>query len=97
MIYEKVKRLADLLNVKKNKSRICIFQRNLQNVSYQNTQEFCWKTVFIPHLENIHSSLKERFILYKEMIIFLKYVLPNMIVENLYSNFKTAVTIYRVI
>ncbi|XP_060856388.1 52 kDa repressor of the inhibitor of the protein kinase-like [Metopolophium dirhodum] len=75
--------------------RLCITQRNCQNVPFQNTQEFYRRTVFIPHLNDIFLSLNERFLSHHEIINFLQFVLPNMIVDKPYSNLKTAVTFYQ--
>lgn len=91
-IYEEVNHLECLLNVEENMPRIYITQRNRQNVLFENIQEFNRGTVFIPHLDDILSSLNERFLSHKEIIHFLQYVLPNMIVGKPYSNLKTAVT-----
>ncbi|CAI6357467.1 unnamed protein product [Macrosiphum euphorbiae] len=60
-IYEEVNRLGGLINVEESMPRICITQRNRQNVPFQNTEEFYRRTVFIPHLDDIILSLHERF------------------------------------
>lgn len=94
-IYEEVNRLGGLINVEESMPRICITQRNRQNVPFQNTQEFYRRTVFIPHLNDILLSLNERFLSHHEIINSLQFVLPNMIVDKPYSNLKTAVTFYQ--
>lgn len=75
--------------------RICITQRNSQNVPFQSTQEFYRKTVFIPHLDDILLSLNERFLSHNEIINSLQYVLPNMIIDKPYPINKIAVTFYQ--
>lgn len=94
-IYEEVNRLGGLINVEESMPRICITQRNRQNVPFQSTKEFYRRTVFIPHLDDILLSLNERFLSHHEIINSLQYVLPNMIVDKPYSNLKTAITFYQ--
>lgn len=94
-LYEEANRLGGLINVEESMPRICITQRNRQNVPFQNTKEFYKRTVFIPHLDDILLSLNERFLSHHEIINSLQYVLPNMIVDKPYSNLKTAVTFYQ--
>lgn len=73
---------------------ICITIRNCQNVPFQSTQEF-YRTVFIPHLDDMLLLLNEHFLSHHEIINSLQYILPNMIVDKPYSNLKAAVKFYQ--
>lgn len=93
-IYEGVKSISVLLNVDETMPRICGRQKNRNNVPFKDIEEFYRRTIFIPYLDDLLCSLKQRFISHKDTIMSLQYVLPSLAVDNPFSCLKPAVQFY---
>lgn len=71
--------------------------KNRNNVPFQDIEEFYRRTIFIPHLDDLLSLLKERFISHnshKDTVALLQYILPSLAVDSLFSCLKPAVQFY---
>lgn len=90
-IYEGVKSISVLLNVNETMPRICVRQKIRNNMPFKDIEEFYRRTLFIPYLDVLLCSLKQRFISHKETIKSLQYVLPSLAVDNPFSYLKPAV------
>lgn len=64
----------------KKKPRLCVNLRNRSNIPHCST--YYMRTILIPHLEDLISSLDDRFMPQKETIISLQNILPSICINN---------------
>jgi len=88
------KPIATLLNVDEKKPRLCVNQRNRSNIPHCSTEEYYMRTIFIPHLDDLISSLNDRFLSQKETIISLQYILPSLCINKSFLFIHEAVDFY---
>ncbi len=94
-IYKEAECIAREINVQVAIPRLCREQRNRQNTSATNAEDYFRRNVFIPYLDDMISSMNERFLTHEEKITSLQYILPSLIVERSFRDVEQAFDFYK--
>lgn len=71
-----------------------MYRRNRSNIPSSSTEEYYKITIFIPHLDDLVSSLNNRFISHKDTIISLQCILSFFSVNKPFPSIEAAVHFY---
>lgn len=93
-LYKEAKAISERLNVEECVPRTCAIQRNRENIPYNNAEEYYRRAIFIPFLEDLISSLKERFETHRDSVKSLQNVLPTKTIDKTFDAIEDAVAFY---
>lgn len=87
--------IASTFNVEPKIPRIVGVQRHRENFEANTAEEYFRRSIFVPYLDDIICSLRERFTGHKEIVSSLQSVLPSKIILQQFSAIKAALNFYR--
>lgn len=76
-LYEEVKSLAVDLNAEESIPRICRFQQHRLNIPHETAEDYYRRGIFIPYLDDILSSLEERFLSHEKTLKSFRHLIPS--------------------
>ncbi|XP_063219757.1 52 kDa repressor of the inhibitor of the protein kinase-like isoform X1 [Bacillus rossius redtenbacheri] len=86
--------LADVLGVVPAIPRCVGRQKHRENYSANSPKEYFRRMSFIPYIEEMSSSLSERFLSHKNIIVGLQCIIPVNVVKSSFSDVETAFNFY---
>lgn len=93
-IYNDAKSLAESENIDVTKPRVCKIQKNRANTPHKTTEEYYRLTLFLPYVDDLICSLKERFLSHGETISALKNIIPEYAVKKDFLDIQPSISFY---
>ena len=93
-LYLSAQAISSKLNVEPSIPRIVGIQRHRHNYSTNSPDVYYRISLFIPYLDELNSSLVNRFSKHKETLVSLQNIIPINAVKSKYENFVDAVHFY---
>uniref|UniRef100_A0A6P7G8X6 52 kDa repressor of the inhibitor of the protein kinase-like n=1 Tax=Diabrotica virgifera virgifera TaxID=50390 RepID=A0A6P7G8X6_DIAVI len=87
--------MGEKLGIKPKTPRVVGTQRFRSNVEANNPEEYYRRSIFYPYIDEISSSLTERFTSHKDVLIGLDSVLPCNIQQRQFTDLEPALDFYQ--
>lgn len=95
-IYQEVEKICEKLNIEVNVPRVCGLQTKRNNVPHANAEDYYKRSLYLPYLDYVTTSLNDRFGSHKAIIKSLQYLVPHYCASEgvNYSSIEEAVSFY---
>lgn len=93
-LFEEAEKLAESNDIEVITPRVCRKQKNRPNIVHKTTQDYYRVTLFLPYLDDLMSSLTERFLPHRLTIRALSNLIPKNTIEKNFEDIQEAISFY---